>query len=88
MGLAKNQAINYQTQLLASVNKRFKAIDEYNDLVWCIRCNNKNFIARREGGVFLTGNCHENSIPDDNYINVCMEMINYTPVLIESFYEQ
>ena len=34
------------------------------------------------------GHCHENSIPDENYINVCMEMINYTPVLIESFYEQ
>ncbi len=73
-----------QTQLLTNISKRFNIVENYNDLVWCIQCTNGNFIARKSGSVFLTGNCHENSLDDPRYKNVSMENIDYTPVLIET----
>jgi len=70
------------TQLIPRINERVKEIENYQGLVWCIESNNKNFIARRNGSVFLTGNCHSNSLDDNRYINVCCEVVDYKPVLI------
>lgn len=39
-----------------SPKKRFKEVD-YSGNVWCVSTNNKTFIARRNGKVFITGNC-------------------------------
>lgn len=30
------------------------------------------------------GHVHENSLQDERYINVCCEVVNYTPVLVEN----
>jgi calcineurin-like phosphoesterase family protein len=31
----------------------------------------------------IHGHVHEYTVPDDNYINVCMEKIDYTPISLE-----
>lgn len=43
-------------------NKSNKKLIKYNGLVWCVRTNNGNFIARRNGKPFITGNCPEKGI--------------------------
>lgn len=67
------------TQGLIKVNDRAQKID-YCGIMWCVVTGNGNFIARREGSVFVTGNCHYHNIADDRYVNVSMEQINYMPI--------
>jgi ribonucleoside-triphosphate reductase (formate) len=88
-GFSKNTSyqlsvVNKTTQTMPRINERVKVIENFNRLVWCITCKNGNFIARRHGGVFLTGNCHEklvekDGLPDERYVNVSCEVRNYTP---------
>ena len=35
------------------------------------------------GKINLHGHCHLKSVPDNRYINVCCEQINYTPITLE-----
>lgn len=67
------------TQGLIRVSERVKEI-EYTGIMWCVTTRNGNFIARRGGSVFVTGNCHYHNIDDARYVNVSMEQINYTPI--------
>ena len=32
----------------------------------------------------IHGHVHENTLPDERYVNVCCEVVNYTPVLLKS----
>jgi len=52
LGVYKNK-----TRLSISPSGHFKE-EVKDELFWCIRVDNHNFIARRNGKVFLTGNCH------------------------------
>lgn len=75
------------TQLCTKVSSR--VIESYVDseLFWCISTSNGNFMARRGGSAFLTGNCHPywmlNSAGnvDNRYISVCVEYAGDRPLL-------
>lgn len=88
-GFSKNKSYQLSitegtTQYVANVRRKVTKVDNYKGLVWCIvQTSNHNFIARRNGSVFLTGNCHLKSLDDKRYINVSAEVVNYTPVLLE-----
>lgn len=50
IGIINRQYINFR-------NSSRKLID-YHKRVWCISTKNKTFVARRNGFIFITGNCH------------------------------
>lgn len=94
-GFSKNRSYQLSVtdntkQILTKVKDRVEKHYTSGQLVWCIRNTNQNFIARRNGSVFLTGNCHQNSIKnkytneyDMRYINVCCEAIDEVPIPFE-----
>ncbi len=50
----KNPNINFK--------KQNKNLINYKGIVWCVRTKNGNFIARRNGKPFVTGNCPEKGV--------------------------
>lgn len=73
------------TQQLTQLKNKVSTTQGDRTLVWCISTasKNENFIARRKGSVFLTGNCHTYTIQDPRYYSVCPEVNNYHPVDLE-----
>jgi len=64
-GFTKN--IQYQLSVskdktrvdITNLKNRFNSRRVDNQKFWCIKCNNGNFLMRRNGKVVLTGNCHD-----------------------------
>lgn len=87
-----NHQLSVYEREFSTINRIDKAIKkEYveNELYWCISTTYENFFTRLNGKVYLTGNCHENSVKryglfkDKRYINVCVDVTDYKPVLFE-----
>ena len=50
--------ITDKSSLSINPSKFMKKIKPENNITWCIETEIGNFIARRKGTVFITGNCH------------------------------
>ena len=68
--------------LIGNVKKQTEKI-LYSGIMWCVTTNNSNFLARRNGSVFFTGNCHYATIDDDRYFNTSLENIGYRPISLQ-----
>ncbi|MBP7966647.1 hypothetical protein KAZ66_00005, partial [Candidatus Woesebacteria bacterium] len=66
----------------ADIKKHLIIEDVENEPFWCITSNNKNWVMRRNGKVFVTGNCHGNYKPPVpcRMMDVGAPCINYTPI--------
>lgn len=66
----------------ADIKKHLIIEDVENEPFWCITSNNKNWVMRRNGKVFVTGNCHGNYKPPVpcRIMDVGAPCINYTPI--------
>lgn len=58
---------------VSKVKDRIESVDNNGRLFWCVDTNNTNFIARNNGTIFITGNCHGQTVPDHRYYNCCVE---------------
>ena len=62
------------SRMVSNVKAKAKYSKGAGELFWCVRTDNTNFIARYKGSVFITGNCHNHTVPDlTNYQNCCVE---------------
>ena len=64
-------------------NKHNRNIVNYDGIVWCVTTKNKNFVARRDGFTFITGNSHGMLEPYGLSFDVGVDRWNFFPVSLE-----
>jgi len=52
-----NLNINPRSLVTVALSQNQATIESYGGIIWCVETKNTTFIARRNGQVFVTGNC-------------------------------
>ena len=75
-------------QTLTNVRNRVVSEEVNGEHVWCIRCLNGNFFARRNGRVHLTGNSHGMLPPWGKSFDIGVDAQEFTPRSLDEVIER
>lgn len=61
---------------------------EYTGKVWCVDVDNTTIVCRRNGFIFITGNCHNNLQSKERSMDVGVDANRFYPVSLEEVLER